>query len=411
MKRFLSIVLALCMVLSAVVVLAKTESGQDARVAEIPDTVTIIGQGTFVGCDTLEEIVIPDSVTSMGEEAVQLCRNLKKVVIGRGMRDVPRMAFSYCSIERLVVLNKETKMYSRVQYKVNMHGAMKEYWLLDSFNSCIIGEIYAPSGSEAEKYAKEQGIPFFPIDESEYGAQNIIEKAKFIEVEPKIQGIHGGMVFRYNFVERITGIAESLGGTVMVADNDILVQKDGRNMAIIGDTVYYMDNGTMVTESLAVYGISSFIKMPEKALESVLGADSRKSQKYKMVLNSYNDEFYRLAGTVETPHGSVAEIYTGGVMHPFANNLSFVRWDGSTVIITKDAPYGTPWSEARWEKMELSEDGRILRITYPENKEKIVFTISPAVGGRVLWEEGTYIIEANLETGEVECVIKPLSSK
>ncbi len=365
MKRFLSIVLALCMVLSAVVVQAETGSGQDARVAEIPDTVTIIGQGTFVSCDALEEIVIPDSVTSMEEEAVQLCRNLKKVVIGKGMRDVPRTAFSYCSIEKLVVLNKETKMYSRVQYKVNMHGAMKEYWLLDSFNSCIIGEIYAPSGSEAEKYAKEQGIPFFPIDESEYGAQNIIEKAKFIEL--------------------ITRVAEENGGIVTPSGDNIAVQKGGKSLAIVGDTVYYMDNGVLVTESL--YYSANYMKMPEKALESVLGEYIVKSEKYYEVMKRYEEgPIIRSIETWETPYGTLVYYASMGVMHGTGSCLVLVRWDGTELgIVGGNAPKLNAYQNAPWSEVQISEDGRRVKVIYKSNS----------------WLTIDGEIEADLVTGEV----------
>lgn len=228
-------------------------------------------------------------------------------------------------------------------------------------------------------------------------------------VEPELQSIHGGIVLRSVFVDRITKIAESLGGTVIVAGNDVAVQKNGKQLVILGDIVYYMENGVMVTENL--YKNASFIKMPERALEIVLGTDERKSEEYKEVFRTFNGSVYRLRGTIETPYGTVAETATGGVMHGYANALTFVKWNGETVAITNEAPRYNPWSWARWSKIELSEDGKILTVTYPENTERMAFSQSPDSPEIVLWDEGTYIITANLETGEVECVIKPLKEE
>lgn len=432
MKKVFSLVLVLCMVLSSVCAMAECEEIADKIRLEkydgndeeytiesyvqvigeyafsvrrnlkkviIPDSVEAIMSRAFYMCDNLEEVVIPNSVTKIHQAAFSNC-NIDKIVISEGIADIERQTFGSCNIGKLVVLGKETKMHSSVIHKVEMHGAMREYYELGSFENCTIGEIHSVVGSEAEKYAKENEIKFVPISENYESEQD------WVEVEPKIQGIHGGIILKYKYVDRIAQIAESLGGMVIVADGNISVQKNGRSMAIVNDIVYYMDNGVMVTESLSYN--NSFMKIPEKALESVLGEDDRKSEEYKEFFRTFNNEIYRVAGTVETPYGSIAEIYTGGVMHGFANVLTFVSWDGKTIDITKDAPYINPWSQARWSKIELSKDGKILTITYPENKKRLAFSQSPISPERVLWDEGTYVITANLETGEVVRVIEPL---
>ena len=254
------------------------------------------------------------------------------------------------------------------------------------------------SNIEAEAYAKNNGWEFVLSDDGR------------VEVEPTVQGIHGGIIAREYFTERITKIAESLGGTVLVSGNNIAVQKNGKSIAIAGDTVYYMENGKIVSENL--YHNTEWIKMPEKALESVLGADSRKSEEYKKAINGYSSEIYRIVGTIETPYGSVVEIYAGyDVMHGFTNVLNFVKWDGEVINITEAAPYKNPWSPAEWEKIELSHDGKVLTITYPENKKKTEYYYTYNSPKKVLWDEGTYVITANLETGDVKCVIKPLKKE
>ena len=42
----------------------------------IPDSVTSIGDGAFVGCTSLKSLVIPDGVTSIGAWAFSGCNNL-----------------------------------------------------------------------------------------------------------------------------------------------------------------------------------------------------------------------------------------------------------------------------------------------------------------------------------------------
>ncbi|MGM9552049.1 MAG: leucine-rich repeat protein [Clostridia bacterium] len=328
----------------------------------------------FTGCNSLEKVTVRFPSNTTGEPFPSLllnCNNVKSFTIENYQDCLASWEFATLSFD-----NSNGDIYiNKMPHTVTIYS----------------------SEDKAEEYAKKLGLEF------------VLTENNSIEVEPTIQGIHGGIVLRFRFVERITKIAESMGGTVNISDGNIAVQKDDRSLVIMGDTVYYMDNGVMVTESL--YEDQSYIKIPEKALESVLGKDLRKSEKYKSVINSFNSNLYRIAGTIETPYGSVVEIYTGGVMHSFANVLKFVKWDGTTVNITNDAPSHNTWSKARWEKIELSEDGKIITITYPENKEKEIFSQSPDFPGRVLWDEGTYIITANLETGEVNCVIKPLKKE
>lgn len=328
----------------------------------------------FMNCRGLEEVIVryPDNKTGESFPALFLsCQNIKTFTI-ENYQD------SICRWEASVIVFDNTDGYILL-------GDMP--W----------GMTIRSSDEEAEEYAEKLGVGF------------VLAGDDSTEVEPTMQSIHGGIVLRYNFADRITKIAESLGGTGIVSGDNIAVQKDGRSMAVAGDVVYYAEGGVLVTESL--YEDGSFIKMPERALESIFGTDSRKSAAYKEAINRYNGQIYRLAGTIETPYGSVAEICTGGVMHGFANVLHFVKWDGGVISLTKDAPYGTAWSKARWDTIKLSGDGKILTITYPENKKKSVFAISADGEGRVLWEEGTYVITANLETGEVKRVIKPLKEE
>lgn len=335
----------------------------------IPDGVTTIEQGAFVSCPKLEEIIISDTVTYMVEGSFDLCRSLKKVVIGKGMENIPRMAFSHCSIEKLVILNKETKINSRVWHSVNMHGAMREYWLLDSFNSCIIGEICAPTGSGAEKYAKENGIPFSPVDESEYEEQKE----------------HADIVPESRLIELVTRISEDNGGIVTRSGESIAVQRMGRILAITNGTVYYMDNGVLVTESL--YYSESYVKMPHKALKSVLGEYVVKSDKYYEIMKRFEEgPIIKSIETWETPYGTLVYYAAVGVMHGTGSCLELVRWDGTELgIVGGNAPKLNQFQNAPWSDVQISEDGRRVKVIYKSNS----------------WLTIDGEIEADLVTGEV----------
>ena len=86
----------------------------------IPEGVTLIGRGAFSGCTSLTNVVIPGSVTEIGDWAFEDCAGLTSVVIPDSVTAIGEGAFSGCK-------------------KLTLH---------------------APAGSHAEKYAKENNIPF-----------------------------------------------------------------------------------------------------------------------------------------------------------------------------------------------------------------------------------------------------------
>ena len=86
----------------------------------IPETVTKMGANMFFECEELEQVVIPAKVKALDHSLFFRCSSLQKVVI-QGMK---------------------TKI---------------DYPIFDTEN---VATIYAPAGSLAETYAKENNIPF-----------------------------------------------------------------------------------------------------------------------------------------------------------------------------------------------------------------------------------------------------------
>ncbi len=63
----------------------------------IPDDVTAIGDGAFLGCSALTQIDIPSSVTQFGIRAFSYCEGLTSFTIPASVTSIDANAFTYCS--------------------------------------------------------------------------------------------------------------------------------------------------------------------------------------------------------------------------------------------------------------------------------------------------------------------------
>ncbi len=70
----------------------------------IPESVTQIGDMAFRGCKCLKDITIPNSVTSVGMGAFAECCGLANVLIGSGVRRIETRTFNMCSLLANVVV-------------------------------------------------------------------------------------------------------------------------------------------------------------------------------------------------------------------------------------------------------------------------------------------------------------------
>ncbi|MBE6424880.1 MAG: leucine-rich repeat domain-containing protein, partial [Planctomycetaceae bacterium] len=110
----------------------------------IPDSVTSIGNEAFRWCKSLTSVTIPDSVTSIGDSAFSSCDSLTSVTIPNSVTSIGEGAFLGCdNLTSVTIPDSVTSIGYRA-----FEGCSKD----------LI--IYGKAGSEAEWYAKKNGMKF-----------------------------------------------------------------------------------------------------------------------------------------------------------------------------------------------------------------------------------------------------------
>ncbi len=109
----------------------------------LPDQLKVLPNHTFYGCTALEEVEFGIYLESIGEKAFAYCSGLQWVYLPESLKTIEAEAFAYCAELTAIYIPKTvTVIRNRI--------------LQDSPKAVI----YGVSGSTAETYAKENGIPF-----------------------------------------------------------------------------------------------------------------------------------------------------------------------------------------------------------------------------------------------------------
>ena len=147
----------------------------------IPDNVDSIDKYAFYNCSSLTSVTIPGSVTSIGESAFQGCSSLTRLEISDSVNGIGKAAFSYCSSLTSVTIPDSVTTIGEdafsgctsltkavIPFSVTSIGKYAFYQRDSHFpssNNPIENlTIYGYTGSYAEQYANENGIPFIAIN-------------------------------------------------------------------------------------------------------------------------------------------------------------------------------------------------------------------------------------------------------
>ena len=88
-------------------------NGKEITELIIPDDVTSISAGAFIGCLGISSIVIPNSVTSIGNAAFSGCTNLTSIDISNSVTNIGNGVFSRCTgLTSIVIPNSVTNIGS-----------------------------------------------------------------------------------------------------------------------------------------------------------------------------------------------------------------------------------------------------------------------------------------------------------
>ena len=132
----------------------------------LPDGLTAIGYHAFSHCSALRELVIPESVTKISFRAFEYCEFLERITLPKGLTCIDMELFLRCSSLREISIPERVVSIGP--------GAFQECTALRELTipSCVssIGErafqgcpdltVRVKAGSYAERYMKENRIPF-----------------------------------------------------------------------------------------------------------------------------------------------------------------------------------------------------------------------------------------------------------
>lgn len=151
----------------------------------IPDSVDVIELGAFVNCTGFDgKVILSQNLKKIDESSFGNCYNLSEVVFGENVTEIGDYAFNGCTgIKAFYIPNGVKKMGRSC---------------IPQYDDGVFFLIYGNTGSEAEKYAKDNRICFANLDD-EMAGTNIIKCGD-------------NAIFRIKYDETKNGIVWSVEG-------------------------------------------------------------------------------------------------------------------------------------------------------------------------------------------------------
>lgn len=141
------------------------ENVQSITKVLIGNGVTDLPYSAFGSHDSLVSVTIGDGFTYIPPETFIRCTALKEVRFGKNVTFIDGGAFERCGLEEIAI--PDTVTFINLGAFANC-GELEKIWIPaavteigeDAFEGCEKLTIFAPAGSYAEEYARENGIPF-----------------------------------------------------------------------------------------------------------------------------------------------------------------------------------------------------------------------------------------------------------
>ncbi len=131
-----------------------------------PQRLNFISSYAFSKCAKLREINLPDTLEMISESAFSYCHSLTEVTIPSGVTGVGRYAFAHCegltavTLPDSLTLLDEGLFYACPKLAQVIIPASVTKIRPYCFDECPLLVLTVTPGTEGERYAKENGIPF-----------------------------------------------------------------------------------------------------------------------------------------------------------------------------------------------------------------------------------------------------------
>ena len=104
-------------------------NGEQLTDVHIPNSVSRIGRGTFIGYHKMSSLRLPSSITYIGESAFEGCSNITSLIIPNSVDTIEDYAFCQCDSLKSVIIGQSCSYVGRQAF-----GACEKMY------SCVIGE-------------------------------------------------------------------------------------------------------------------------------------------------------------------------------------------------------------------------------------------------------------------------------
>ena len=129
----------------------------------MPDGVTTIADGAFIGSPNLVEVVITDSVTSIGMSAFAYCENLESITIGSGVTYIGEEIFEECNNLKNVYYNGTEEGWNKITLDDNVVLEEREIQYL------VVPHVHTPEVITIPATCKAPGMEYTICTDPECG--------------------------------------------------------------------------------------------------------------------------------------------------------------------------------------------------------------------------------------------------